>query len=87
MFTFKKPRPEQNPMFFINDKPVFTQFRKDDKLRIPPFKDSQNFLESDGFREHYIVTEAKKLKSPKSKIATKKQKEKNYSFPNLLKLN
>jgi len=64
MFTFKKPRPDQNPMFFINDKPVFTQFRKDDKIRIPPFKDSQNFLDSDQFREHYTLTrkEGKVLK-------------------------
>ena len=64
MFTFKKPRPDQDPMFFINDKPVFTQFRKDAKLRIPPFKNSKNFLESDEFREHYSLTrtEGKVLK-------------------------
>ena len=64
MFTFKKPRPDQGPLFFINDKPVYTQFRKDDKQRIPPFKDSNNFLESDEFREHYTLTrtEGKVLK-------------------------
>ena len=64
MFSFKKPKPDQNPMFFINDKPVFTQFRKDENQRIPPFKDRQNFLESDEFREHYTLTrtEGKVLK-------------------------
>ena len=64
MFTFRKPKADQDPMFFINDKPVFTQFKKDDKLRIAPFQDSKNFLESDGFREHYTLTrtEGKVLK-------------------------
>ena len=56
MFTFQKPKAEQNPMFFINEKPVYTQFKKDDKQRIPPFKDSNNFLESEEFREHYSLT-------------------------------
>ena len=64
MFTFLKPKADQNPMFFINDKPVYTQFKKDDKQRIPPFKDSNNFLESEEFREHYNLTrtEGKVLK-------------------------
>ena len=56
MFTFKRPRPDQIPLFFINEKAVFTQFRKDDKLRIAPFKESKSFLESDEFREHYSLT-------------------------------
>ena len=64
MFTYKKPRPDQTPIFFVNDTPVFTQFRKDDKTRIPPFKESKRFLESDEFREHYSLTrtEGKVLK-------------------------
>ena len=56
MFTFKRPRPDQIPLFFINEKAVFTQFRKDDKLRIAPFKESKSFLESDEFREYYSLT-------------------------------
>ena len=56
MFTFHKSTAKQEALFFINDKPVFTQFKKDDTLRIPPFKDSKKYLDSDEFREHYGLT-------------------------------
>ena len=35
MFTFEKQ--DKNPLFHIDDKPVYTIFKKDDSLRIPPF--------------------------------------------------
>ena len=58
MFTFKnlgKP-----PLFFIRksgeDKPVYTTFKKDAKLRIKPFRDSSKYLDSDEFRERYDLS-------------------------------
>ena len=58
MFTFKnlgKP-----PLFFIRksgeDKPVYTTFKKDAKLRIKPFRNSSKYLDSDEFRERYDLS-------------------------------
>jgi len=62
MFTFAKQK--HDPLFFIDGKAVYTVFKKDEKLRIPPFKESQRYLESEEFREHYNLTrsEGKVLK-------------------------
>jgi len=54
MFTFKKQ--DKNPLFYIDDKPVYTVFKKDSKLRIRPFRDSKKYLDSDEFRERYNLT-------------------------------
>jgi len=62
MLTFEKQ--DKNPLFYIDDKPVYTIFKKDDSLRIPPFRDTGKYLDSDGFRERYTLsrTEGKSLK-------------------------
>ena len=80
MFTFKRPKAKQDPIFYIGEKPVYTQFKKDDKLRIPPFRDSQKYLDGDEFRERYNLSrkEAKELKKslrsdivPETKLKSK----------------
>ena len=65
MFTFKRSKDKQEPIFYIDEKPVYTQFKKDDKIRIPPFRDSQTYLDSDEFRERYGLSrkDGKELKS------------------------
>jgi len=65
MFTFQKKKQKQDPIFFINEKPVFTQFKKDDTIRIPPFRDTKKYLDSDEFRERYSISrnQAKELKT------------------------
>ena len=64
MFTFKRSQDKQDPIFYIDGKGVYTQFTKDEKLRIPPFRDSKKYLDSDEFRERYSISrnEAKILK-------------------------
>lgn len=80
MFTFHKSRDKQEPLFFIGEKAVYTQFKKEDKIRIPPFRDAKNYLISEEFRERYGLSrnEAKELKSsihsdivPETKLKTK----------------
>ena len=80
MFTFKRSKDKQEPIFYIGEKPVYTQFKKDEKLRIPPFRDSKKYLDSDEFRERYNLSrgEAKLLKTslhsdivPESKLKAK----------------
>ena len=80
MFTFKQPKPKQEPLFYIGPKPVYTQFKKEDKLRIAPFRDSKQYLDSDEFRERYGLSrnDAKELKTsiqsdivPESKLKGK----------------
>ena len=63
MFTFESNIKKQ-PLFFINNKPVFTQFKKEEDKRIPPFKDSTKYLDSDEFREEFNLSrkEAKLIK-------------------------
>jgi len=65
MFTFERESKKQKPIFFVDDKPVFTQFKKQEERRIPPFKDGGKYLSSDEFREEYNLTrrEAKVLKA------------------------
>jgi len=55
MFTFYTDR-KQSPIFFINNKPVYTQFKKDESKRIHPFKDSSKYLDSDEFREEFNLS-------------------------------
>ena len=54
MFTFSKQ--DKNPLFYIDDKPVYTLFRKDPKMRIKPFRNSSKYLDSDDFRERYNLS-------------------------------
>jgi hypothetical protein len=63
MFTFQK-QDEQDPIFFVDDKPVYTVRRKDPKLRIKPFRKTGDYLSSEEFRERYNLSrpEAKVLK-------------------------
>ena len=56
MFSFKKSNEQAVPLFFIGEKPVYTQFKKIEADRIPPFRDSSKYLESDDFRERYGLT-------------------------------
>ena len=64
MFTFTKTTERQKPIFFVDDKPVFTTWKKDEKLRIPPFRDTGKYLETEEFRERYDLSrkEGKALK-------------------------
>jgi len=65
MFTFKRTKDKQEPIFYIGEKPVYTQFKKEEKLRISPFRDSKKYLDTDEFRERYNLSrnEAKLLKA------------------------
>jgi len=54
MFTYHNTKRE--PMFYIGEKPVYTQFKKEESKRIPPFRDSQKYLDSDEFRERYSLS-------------------------------
>ena len=60
MFTFSNTG--KAPLFFIRkggeDRPVYTTFKKDSKLRIKPFRDSKKYLDSDEFRERYDLSKA-----------------------------
>ena len=78
MFTFESQ--DKNPLFYIDNKPVYTIFKKDDSLRIPPFRDTGKYLDSDDFRERYTLSrnEGKALKKalqsdivPESTLKTK----------------
>ena len=55
MFTYKNEN-NQNPLFYIDNKPVYTTFKKDETTRIPPFRDSAKYLQSDEFRERYTLS-------------------------------
>jgi len=54
MFTFKAN--QKNPLFYIGTKGVYYQFKKDEDLRIPPFRDTSQYLDSDDFRETYLLS-------------------------------
>ena len=62
MFTFKEIG---SPLFFIRqdgrERPVYTTFKKDAKLRIKPFRDSKKYLDSDEFRERYDLSKKEGL--------------------------
>ena len=77
MFTFAK---KGDPLFFIGDRPVFTQWKKAEADRIPPYRDTGDFLSGEEFRERYNLsrTEAAALKTalehdevPEDKMKTK----------------
>ena len=67
MFTFKSQ--QRDPVFWIGEKPVYTSFQKDEKDRIPPFRDSSTYLHSGEFLEKYNLnrTEGKLLADALSK--------------------
>ena len=56
MFSFKQTSDTQEPLFYIGEKPVYTHFKKDESNRIPPFRDSSKYLDSEDFRERYGLT-------------------------------
>ena len=62
MFTFTGDKTE--PLFFVDDRPVYTQFKKDPARRIHPFRDTSKYLDSDEFREEFTLSkvEAASLK-------------------------
>jgi hypothetical protein len=62
MFTFEKQ--DASPLFYIDDQPVYTTFKKEESKRIPPFRDSKKYLDSDEFRERYNlnIRESRELK-------------------------
>ena len=62
MFTYSKTA--DDPLFYIGDQGVYTQFKKEESKRIPPFRDSKKYLDSDDFRERYNLSrqEGKLLK-------------------------
>ena len=47
MFTFEKQ--DYDPLFYIDEKPVFTTFEKDEKKRIKPFRNPEKYLDSGEF--------------------------------------
>ena len=78
MFTFLNDG--KPPIFYIGEKPVYTTFKKNEKYRIKPFRNSGKYLDSDEFRERYDLTrnEAKEMKRalqsdivPENKLKTK----------------
>ena len=56
MFSFEPARKKQDPLFFIDDRPVYTHYKKDPSKRIGPFVDSKKFLGSEAFRERYDLS-------------------------------
>ena len=54
MFTFREQTGD--PLFYIDDRPVYTQWKKDESARIAPFRDTGNYLDSDEFREEFNLT-------------------------------
>ena len=55
MFTFQSEKTKE-PLFFIGDKGVYTSFEKDHNKRIPPYRDTEKFLDSENFREEYDLS-------------------------------
>ena len=53
MFTFVK---HKDPIFYIGDKPVYTQFKKEDSKRIRPYRETKKYLDSEDFREAYSLS-------------------------------
>ena len=53
MFTFKEAG---DPIFFIDEKPVYTAWKKEEGDRIKPYRDTGEYLASDEFRERYNLT-------------------------------
>jgi len=47
-----------DPLFYIGEKGVYSQFKKEEKKRIPPFRDSKKYLDGDEFRETYSLSRA-----------------------------
>jgi len=62
MFTFEKQ--DKNPLFYIDERAVYTLFKKDEKIRIPPFRNTGKYLDSGQFLERYTLSrsEGKTLK-------------------------
>ena len=54
MFTFTGDKTA--PLFFVDNRPVYTQFKKDPALRIHPFRDTSKYLDSDEFREEFTLS-------------------------------
>ena len=54
MFTFEKQK--QDPLFYIDGKPVYAVFKKDESRRIHPFRDSGSYLGSNEFLEKYNLS-------------------------------
>ena len=54
MFTYKE---HGAPLFFIDDKPVYTTFDRDPKLRIPPHRGGK-YLQSDEFLEAFNLSKS-----------------------------
>ena len=54
MFTFQKQ--DYDPIFYVDDKPVYTLFTKDDKKRIPPFRNPGTYLDSNDFLESFNLS-------------------------------
>lgn len=87
MFTFQSDTKKQ-PLFFINNKPVFHQFKKEQDKRIPPFKDSKKYLDSEEFREQFNLSrkEAKLIKnSLRSDIVPEDNKQLKSKFYSIRK--
>ena len=64
MFTFHKESKNLRPIFFIDDKEVYTTFNRSDDKRIKPYRNTTKYLDSDEFRERYSLSrrENKELK-------------------------
>ena len=78
MFSFTKVNGHRNLFSILVS--VYTHLKKDDKLRIKPFRKPEKYLDSDDFRERYDLsrTEATNLKKaiqsnivPEGKLKTK----------------
>ena len=54
MFTYKQ---HGTPLFYIDDKPVYTTFERDPKLRIPPHRGGK-YLQSDEFLETFNLSKS-----------------------------
>jgi hypothetical protein len=64
MFTFKKQ--SYDPIFYIDNSPVYTTFTKVENDRIPPYRNTGKWLDSDEFRERYNLTKRESVELKRS---------------------
>jgi len=58
MFSYKPHSERATPLFWISGKPVYGSFKKDEKVRIKPFRDPGKYLGSSDFLEYYNLSKS-----------------------------
>jgi len=66
MFTYNRPKKNAQPVFHIDNKPVYAIFKKDHTQRIKPFRKTEDYLSSDEFMERYQLSKRESLELKKA---------------------